>query len=96
MRQWYEQWYGSAVPPSSMSHAMPGMAGHDPRAIDGARPFDKAFQSSRRCSRRFAPARPRRSNRCARGTTPGTAPPYPRPARCPVTIWETCSRGTAS
>jgi uncharacterized protein (DUF305 family) len=43
MREWYQQWYGSAVPPSSMSHAMPGMADHDPRAIDGARPFDKAF-----------------------------------------------------
>jgi uncharacterized protein (DUF305 family) len=43
MRQWYQQWYGSAVPASSMSHAMPGMADHDARAIDGAQPFDKAF-----------------------------------------------------
>lgn len=40
MRGWYRQWYGTDVPPSSMPgmHAMP-----DPRRIDGAQPFDKAF-----------------------------------------------------
>ena len=41
MRQWYQEWYGTAVPASSMEggmHAMP-----NPRSIDGARPFDRAF-----------------------------------------------------
>jgi uncharacterized protein (DUF305 family) len=43
MRQWYQAWYGTSVPASAMGGAMPGMASHDPRAIDGAQPFDKAF-----------------------------------------------------
>jgi uncharacterized protein (DUF305 family) len=49
MRAWYQAWYGTAVPPSmmaAMGGAMPGMAGgrgHDAGALDGAKPFDKAF-----------------------------------------------------
>ena len=43
MRSWYQAWYGTEVPPSMMGGAMPMMGGHDPVALDGARPFDKAF-----------------------------------------------------
>ena len=41
MRAWYRDRYGTEVPPGMMGRGM--MAGHDPAAIDGARPFDKAF-----------------------------------------------------
>ncbi len=43
MRAWYREWYGTDVPPGMMGRGMGPMAGHDPAAIDGARPFDQAF-----------------------------------------------------
>jgi uncharacterized protein (DUF305 family) len=42
MRQWYQAWYGAEVPPSFMAQ-MPMHASMDPRALDGAQPFDKSF-----------------------------------------------------
>jgi uncharacterized protein (DUF305 family) len=41
MRQWYQQWYGTPPPASTMAGHMRVM--HNPSAIDGQRPFDKAF-----------------------------------------------------
>jgi uncharacterized protein (DUF305 family) len=51
MREWYLAWFGSDAQPSSMGgmdrgHGMgmgTDMGSHDPAAIDGAVPFDKAF-----------------------------------------------------
>jgi uncharacterized protein (DUF305 family) len=44
MRQWYQTWYGTEVPPDTMAGNMMRMMGtHDPGPLDGARPFDKAF-----------------------------------------------------
>src|SRR5262245_6566269 len=37
MRAWYQQWYGTAPAGSRMPHRS------DSRALDGARPFDRAF-----------------------------------------------------
>jgi uncharacterized protein (DUF305 family) len=38
MRAWYQQWYGTDVPPGTM-----GSIGHDAQSLDGAQPFDQAF-----------------------------------------------------
>jgi uncharacterized protein (DUF305 family) len=44
MRDWYRAWYGADVAAGTMRGRMMGMGGdHDATAIDGARPFDKAF-----------------------------------------------------
>jgi uncharacterized protein (DUF305 family) len=44
MREWYLAWYGTEVAGSRMHGMMVGMGpNHDATAIDGARPFDKAF-----------------------------------------------------
>jgi uncharacterized protein (DUF305 family) len=48
MREWYKAWYGTDVPPSHMDQmpgrGMMGMMGmHEPAALDGVKPFDKAF-----------------------------------------------------
>jgi uncharacterized protein (DUF305 family) len=47
MGEWYRAWYGTAVP-ADQAHGRHGMMmgmrpGHDASALDGARPFDKAF-----------------------------------------------------
>jgi uncharacterized protein (DUF305 family) len=44
MRDWYRAWYGADVAAGTMRGRMMGMGGdHDATALDGARPFDKAF-----------------------------------------------------
>jgi uncharacterized protein (DUF305 family) len=47
MADWYLAWYGTPVPADAtlgMHGLMMGMGpGHDASALDGARPFDKAF-----------------------------------------------------
>jgi uncharacterized protein (DUF305 family) len=42
MRAWHQQWYGTAPRPGVMQGHMRGVMG-DPAALNGARPFDKAF-----------------------------------------------------
>jgi uncharacterized protein (DUF305 family) len=42
MRQWYRDWYGAEPRPGVMQGHMRGGMG-DPAALDGARPFDRAF-----------------------------------------------------
>jgi len=41
MRGWYQTWYGTAVPSSTTGGMAMGRS--NPAALDGARPFDKAF-----------------------------------------------------
>jgi uncharacterized protein (DUF305 family) len=41
MRGWYQTWYGTGVPSSTMGGMV--MGGSDSMTLDGARPFDKAF-----------------------------------------------------